>query len=104
MGKSALEIKLDYNNAIRQADSLSQIARELKNTANRELQDCVSEISHNWTGSNSNAYVNKCNTLKANIIKTSDKLERTADTIRRIAKNTYDAEMNALRLALSRKY
>lgn len=104
MAKSSMEIRMDYNNAVRQADSLRQIARELRSTANKDFQDCVAEISHNWTGSNSAAYIRKCNTLKSNILNTADKLERTADTIQKIAKNTYDAEMRALRLALVRKY
>jgi uncharacterized protein YukE len=104
MAKSAFEIQMNYNNAIRQAASLEQIAKQLKNLANKDMQDCVSEISHNWTGSNSNAYARKCNLLKEKIIKTAEKLEKTAETIRRIAKNTYDAEMRALRLALIRKY
>lgn len=104
MAKSASEIRMDYNHAIRQADSLSRIARELRNSANKDFQDCVSEISYNWTGSNASAYVNKCNRLISNILKTADRLERTASTIRKIAKNTYDAEMRALRLALIRKY
>ena len=38
MARSAFEIQMDYRNAIRQADSLSEIARELKNTANSGLQ------------------------------------------------------------------
>jgi uncharacterized protein YukE len=104
MGKTVTKIQLDYNNAIRQADSLSQIAKELRNTANKDFQDCISEISHNWTGSNATAYVSKCNTLKANIVKTADKLDTTATTIRKIAKNTYDAEMAAVSLATIRKY
>ncbi len=104
MGKSESEIRMDYNNAIRQAESLNQIARELKNTANRNFQDCVSEISSSWTGDNSAAYVRKCNVLKADIVKSAEKLERTAETIRKIAGNTYTAEMNALKIAIARKY
>ena len=104
MAKSAFEIRMDYENAIRQANSLDQIARDLKNTANKDLQDCVSEISRNWTGSNSNAYIRKCDILKSNIVRTAENLSKTADIIRKIAKNTYDAEMNALRLAELRRY
>lgn len=103
MAKSAFEIKMDYNRAIRQANELDSIARELRNTANNELQDCVADISHNWTGENSNAYVQKCNVLKSNIVSTAKKIEKTADTIRLIAKKIYDAEMFALRLALARR-
>lgn len=104
MAKSASEIRMDYKNAIRQAESLEEIAKELRNTANRDFQDCISEISYNWTGDNSTAYVSKCNKLKSKIIKTSDQLDRTATTIRKIAKSIYDAEMNALQIAKIRKY
>ena len=104
MAKSAFEIRMDYDRAVRQANSLEEIARDLRNTANRDLQDCVSQISYNWTGTNSSAYVRKCGILKSNILKTSENLDKTADTIRKIAKNTYNAEMNALRLAKLRKY
>lgn len=104
MAKSAFEIRMDYDRAVRQANSLDEIARDLKNTANRDLQNCMSQISSNWTGNNSTAYVRKCGVLKSNIVKTAESLSRTADTIRRIAKNTYDAEMRALNLATVRKY
>lgn len=104
MGKSESEIRMDYNNALRQAETLDGIARELKHTADKELQDCISEISHSWTGENAAAYVGKCGKLKSSIAKSAGKLEKTADTIRRIAGNTYNAEMSALRIAQERKY
>ncbi len=104
MPKSASEIRMDYNNANRQANSLDQIARELKNIANRNMQDCISDLSHNWTGSNANAYTAKCRQLKENVRRSADRLESTADTIRRIAQNTYRAEMTALEIARSRDY
>ena len=104
MAKSAFEIRMDYDRAVRQANSLDEIARDLKKTAERELQDCMSQISCNWTGTNSTAYIRKCDMLKSNIVRTAGNLSRTADTIRRIAKNTYDAEMRALEIARLRKY
>lgn len=104
MAKTAYQIQMDFTNAIRQADSLAQTANELRNTASRDFQDCISEISHNWTGSNSTAYISKCRSLQEKISKTADKLDRTADTIKKIARNIYDAEMNALRIAQTRKY
>lgn len=104
MAKSSFEIKMDYNRAVAQASSLEQIADEMRSSANRDMQDCISEISYNWTGSNAKAYVAKCEKLKESILKTAEKLEKTAYTIRKIAKNTYDAEMRALELAKIRKY
>lgn len=104
MEKSESEIRMDYNNALRQAETLEGIARDLRHTADKELQDCMSEVSRSWTGENATAYVNKCGTLKTGITKSADKLEKTAETIRKIAGNTYNAEMNALRIARERKY
>ncbi len=104
MARSAFEIQMDYRNAIRQADSLSEIARDLKTTANSGLQDCMAQISTNWTGDNSRAYTQKCTTLKTNIVRSADKLQKTAEAIRRIAKNTYDTEMNALSIMQRREY
>lgn len=102
--KSAWEIQLDYNHAVRQAESLNQIAGELRSTANQDMQDSIGAITQSWTGSNSNAYISKYNTLKDNVVVTAGKLDEIADTLRRIARNTYDAEMAALRLAMERKY
>lgn len=104
MGKSAFEIRMDYDRAVRQANSLDQIARDMKNTANRDFQDCMSQISRSWTGTNSTAYVNKCRQLKTNMVSTADSLIKTAEAIRTIAKNTYNAEMQALEVARERKY
>nr|WP_295283093.1 hypothetical protein [uncultured Blautia sp.] len=104
MAKSAFEIQMDYRNAIRQVDSLSEIARELKTTADSGLQDCMSEISGSWTGDNATGYVKKCSLLKDKIIRSSEKLQKTADAIRKIAKNTYDMEMRALEIMQRREY
>lgn len=97
--KSAFEIKMDYQRALNQAKELDEIARDLRRTANDNLQDCVSDISHNWTGENSKAYISKCNKLKSDINSTAKKIEKTADTIRTVALVTYRAEMAALALA-----
>ena len=104
MSKSVGEIRLDYNKAIQQADTLSGIAQKLRNMANKDFQECISEISHNWTGENSTAYIRKCEILKSNMIRTAEKLEKASSTIRQIAKNTYNAEMSAFRIAFARKY
>ncbi|MDO4634025.1 MAG: hypothetical protein Q4B01_09235 [Eubacteriales bacterium] len=104
MAKSSLQIRIDYNRAISQASSLEQIASELRNTAEKDFQESISQVDTHWKSTNASAYVRKCNTLKDNIINSANKLTRTAATIRKIAKTTYDAEMRALRLAQIRKY
>lgn len=104
MAKSAFEIQMDYNKAVRQADSLLELARELENTSKRDFQSCISEISRSWTGENSNSYQSKCRQLQSKIETSAAQLRRTAETIKKIARNTYNAEMAALRLARLRKY
>lgn len=104
MGKSAFEIRMDYRNAVSQAESLSEIAKELKATADSGLSDCMSEISGSWTGSNADGYIKKCDLLREKILHSSDKLQRTAEAIRKIAKNTYDMEMRALEIMKTREY
>ncbi|MCD7744503.1 MAG: hypothetical protein LUI13_04315 [Lachnospiraceae bacterium] len=104
MAKSASEISLDYDRAVGQADSLNESAKALRNMANGRLQECISGISASWTGSNSAAYVKKCGRLQSDILSTAAQLERTAAAIRSIARNTYNAEMRALRLAQQRNY
>lgn len=104
MAKNALEIHMNYSRAIQQANLLERTANEMRCSAEEQLQDCMSEISYNWTGENADAYLAKCNQLKESILNTSHKLETTAETIRKIARNTYSAEMRALELAKTRKY
>ena len=104
MAKSLYQIQMDYNNAVRQANSLIEIANDLRRTANSGLQDCVSQISGSWTGTNAKAYVGKCDALKEKILQSASKLQRTAEVIKQIAKSTYDAEMRAREIMLRREY
>lgn len=104
MAKSLYQIQMDYTNAVRQADSLLEIADELKRTANSGLQDCISQISGNWTGTNATVYIDKCNSLQSKILQSSNKLQRTAEVIKKVAKNTYNAEMQARDIMTVRTY
>lgn len=104
MAKSAYQIRMDYNNAVKLADSLMELASELRKNANSDLQDCISQISGNWTGTSATAYIGKCNTLKDKVLQSADKLQRTAEVIKKIAKNTYDTEMRALTIMQLREY
>ena len=104
MAKSSFEIRMDYNRAVAQANSLEQIAEEMRNSAENDLRDCMSEIAGNWTGENARAYLQKVEKLSDSVRKTSERLKDTAEAIRKIARNTYNADMRALELARIRKY
>lgn len=103
MAKSLYSIQMDFKKANDCAAKLDEIARELKNLENSEFQIEINNIAANWKGGNANDYVEKCNQLKSKLLKTSNQIYRTADTIRKVAKNTYDAEKRAYEIALIRR-
>ena len=103
MAKSSYEIRMNYKRAVEQANTLEQIAADMRNSVENDLQECINEISCNWVGNNANAYMAKCQRLGESVRGTAENLKKTADTIRKIAKNTYTAEMRALELARIRK-
>ena len=98
--KSLAQINLDYQKAIRQADELDAVARDLDSLANNDFQGCLRNVSANWKGENSQAYIRKGNKLKSDINKSATQLRRVASTIRVIARNTRQADINARNIAL----
>lgn len=104
MAKSIYEIEMNFAKAKRQADDLDNVARKIENMLNNEYEPCMNGISANWKGENANAYIKKGNALKTKIEKSASNLKKVANTIRVIAKNTYDAEKAAYELALARTY
>ncbi len=101
---SRREIKLNYEKAIRQAERLETIGREVNNMANNDYENTLNGIAASWTGENSAAYLNKAKQLKEKMITTGKNLLLVAEEIRRKARRIFDAEMAALELAESRTY
>ncbi len=97
--KTEAMIYLDYQKTLREADQLKAIASRLKGLSSSELENCLGQVSSHWEGENSRAYVAKGRTVSAKITKTASQLEQAAETIRTMAKNTYNAEMRALQIA-----
>ena len=97
--KTEAMIYLDYQKTMREADQLKAIASRLKTLSSSDLENCLGQVSSHWEGDNARAYVTKGRTVSEKITKTAAQLDRAADTIRIMAKNTYDAEMRALQIA-----
>lgn len=104
MAKSLYEIEMDFANAKKQADELDGVAKNIEKMISNEYEPCMSSISANWKGDNAEAYVLKGNKLKEKIAKTATNLRKVAETIRTIAKNTYEAEKVAYEIAQARLY
>lgn len=98
------EIEMDFRAAMNQADKIDGIANRLKNLSNNDYRNTIQNISNAWKGDNADVYVKKSSTLIDKMNGTASKLADAADTIRRIAKNIYDAEMAAWEIAHRREY
>lgn len=101
---SKFQIQLQYRTALQQASRLEELAENLLRTARTGVGETMSELQICWTGENARAYLAKGDRLKNKIIDTANDLKRAAAAIRRIATNTYNAEMRALELANRRTY
>lgn len=104
MEKSLYAIRMEFGKAQEQADRLDEIARDLKQTADSTLGSALSQIRSSWNSSSSSDYLKKGYKVQEQLIKRVQELKNTASAIRKIAKNTYDAEMRAYNIAKTRKY
>ncbi|MCC8104030.1 MAG: hypothetical protein LIP11_17875 [Clostridiales bacterium] len=100
---TASTIQINFDNAKKQASELETIASELKQLADSDLEDTLNSVARNWESNNADVYIKKGNQVQQDILDISIQLTKTATSIRKIAKITYDAEMAALNLALQRR-
>lgn len=75
MAKSSYEIRMNYKRAVEQANTLEQIAADMRNSVEKDLQECINEISCNWVGNNANAYMAKCQRLGESVRGTAGESE-----------------------------
>ena len=97
------QIQMDFTRAKQKADELEAIAKELSNLSGNDLQNTLDGIGSDWKSDASTAYLRKGMGLQEKMNKTADSIRNTANTIRAIAQNIYDAEMEALRSAEERE-
>lgn len=104
MAKSMYDINMDFSKANTQASQLETIAKDLETLAKSSLEDCMTAVKTNWTGSSSASYVQKGEKLQESIKQSAKNLRTIAGTIRQIASKTYAAEKAAYELAQKRSY
>mgnify|MGYP003292541133 CR=1 FL=1 len=102
--KSLFSIEFDFQQAIKRAEELEDIAADMRKLADEELETSLQSLSVAWKGEAANAYLNKGTRLRDKILKSASDLIKTASTIRRVAKRTYDAEKRAYQIAMERMY
>lgn len=98
--KSSIDI--NFQNTLKRAGELDEIADSLRHLSNEQFHNTLEEISGNWKGDNANIYLQKGYTLEQKIKETAKELKHTAQTIRNNAKRIYNAELEAIDLVNQR--
>lgn len=104
MAKTSFQIWMDYKNATNSANRLDEIANKIENASQRDLMGNLNQLASNWKSDSSNQYRKKGQNISNNLTSIAKNIRKTASTIRTMAKNTYDAEMQALQIARARSY
>ena len=97
-------IRMDFERAKAAAAKLDDVADSITQTMEHDYQELMGDVRCNWKGENADQFLVKSEVLQEKMSTVEKRLHETADTIRRIAKNTYDAEMRALEIARQREY
>lgn len=100
---SRYQIQMNFGQAEKKAAELESIAGDLSRLSGTDLQNTLNSLGNNWKGENAGLYIRKGFQLMENMEKTAASLRQTAVTIRSVAQNIYNAEMEALRIAEERE-
>lgn len=88
----------NYNKAISQAKEIDNIAEDMLNVANKQMQNTVDSIGICWRGEASQQFVNYCESTQSDIRTQAKKLQDLARRIRDVARIIKDAENRAKEL------
>lgn len=103
MKKTKFSIMMNYEIAIKKAESLDNFAKELSVCISNATNE-RSQIKNCWQDDNVQTYLTKMDTCINNIKQTEKYVLNISNAIRRIAKRNYDSEMKALEISQKRTY
>lgn len=96
------EIKLNYQQAIRQASRLEDIAGKLENLSSNKLSNTVGTLKQAWQSDSSSQYYNKVDKVQGDINTTAKQVRKIANSIRTTADAVRNSEMKAVEIAKTR--
>ena len=96
------EIKLNYQQAIRQASRLEDIAGKLENLSSNKLSNTVGTLKQAWQSDSSPQYYNKVDKVQGDINTTAKQVRKIANSIRTTADAVRNSEMKAIEIAKTR--
>ncbi len=102
--RTEAEIYLEYEKAMSQAETLMQLAGELDSAVAAETRETAAVLTAVWKGESAEAFLAKCDTWGQKCADCTSSLTKSAEAVKTIAQNIYNAEMQALRLAETRAY
>lgn len=103
MAKTMASIQIDFRKTIQKAEELDQLARQLENLAKGNFEGILQDIGRTWTGEASIQYRNKGRILEESMKEKAEQLRSIADSMRTVARETYNAEKRAIQIAGMRK-
>lgn len=95
MEKNNFMIQMDFFNVNRQAEQLDVIATKLLQAKNK-LNQVREKIPTAWSGDNADAYLKKMEMQINETGRIATSLQKVAEVVRGVAKQTYEAENEAL--------
>lgn len=93
-----MQIRIDYDRVVRQANELGNIASDL-DRVNSELQNIISETDANWDGEASEVYKKRCFSLSDYVRELSRDMNRVSSTIKEVADIIREADERANEIA-----
>lgn len=93
-----MQLRLDYGTVMQQTNEMDRLASEL-DCVKTDVNSIVAELDSVWQGEASERYANHCINIETSVKNLSCGVNRTADTIRRIAELVREAEEESQRIA-----
>ncbi|HIV85563.1 MAG TPA: WXG100 family type VII secretion target [Candidatus Monoglobus merdigallinarum] len=90
-----MNIKFEYEAAMRAVRELEDIADTLDKNAKSRLNEAVENVRSAWEGENASGFQTKGRQLSEKLEKSIGNLRKTADTIRAIAQKMLETEEQA---------
>lgn len=99
---SLSEIYFNYNQAIKQANKLESVAKDLRKASDRTMEDILNNVNSAWKSDSTPLYLKKGQKVEGDIRTTAGNLDNIAQAIRTIAERIREAELEAWRIANAR--
>ena len=93
------EINFNYDRAIQQAERLDTVSARLGRVAGEDMEDILNGVYQAWRSASSAGYLRKAQKVETDLQTASDNLKKIANSIRAIAEQVREAELEARRIA-----